>query len=45
MLCASDNEALNELPLSRERRVRCSLYLDRLAARRLQRPVRRWWFM
>src|SRR5438552_2298707 len=29
----------NDLPLSRERRVRCSLYLDRPAARRLQRLV------
>jgi hypothetical protein len=30
----------NDLPLSRERRTRCSLYLDRPAARRLQRLVR-----
>src|SRR5258705_3808647 len=29
----------NDLPLSRERRARCSLYLDRPVARRLQRPV------
>jgi hypothetical protein len=31
----------NDMPLSRERRHRCSLYLDLPAARRLQRLVRR----
>ena len=41
-MCAylTTDSHINDLPLNRERRARCSLYPDRPAARRLQRLVR-----